>query len=185
MARMDLTDDERLDRATAASDAGLTAEVFRLLSPPAESGHPKAMAWVGSLLSVGAHRHETWASLEAAPPEEPAVMAADRALAARYLQAASDAGVGPASFNLAGLAITANGFGTWEERRANAEALYALAHAQGFTAFGPLTNQGDGGQPYLDDIEGYALTSGHLLPGMSVPPPSSATAAESRPTGQS
>src|SRR5438045_4141199 len=109
MSRMCLTDDDRLQQSRAASDANRPAEEYRLLLPLAEAGHPEAMATVGSLLCVGAHRHESWSSIEAAPAGDPAVIAADQALAARYLQAASDAGVGAASFNLAGLVVTADG----------------------------------------------------------------------------
>lgn len=152
---MDMSDDERLERALLDENSYRPAEQYRLLLPLAEAGHPEAMAFVGALLSIHAHRHETYESLQAGPAQSPEVYAADRAEAFRYLQAASDAGNGPASFNLAGMYVSRDELGTWEERKAKAAALYALAHAQGFTAFGHVMNHDAPGQPYLDAIEPY------------------------------
>ena len=85
------------------------------------------------------------------------------------MEAASSAGVGPASFNLAGLYVAGYGGGTWEERTAKAAGLYALAHAQSFTAFGWLMHGEAPGQPYLGLLEGYSAAGGVPLPGEPQP----------------
>jgi hypothetical protein len=71
--------------------------------------------------------------------------------------------------SLATLFVMGYGGESWEKRRARAAELYALAHAQGFTAFGGLT-QGEGpGEPYLSMLERYASSAGCPLPGESDP----------------
>jgi hypothetical protein len=106
-------------------------------------------------MQLGLHRFETIAEATAttAPVADEATARADLEQAVRYLEASSAAGVGPSSFNLAGLYVGGYGGEPWEERKARAAELYALAYAQGFTAFGWLM-QGEGsGQPYLDVME--------------------------------
>ena len=118
---------------------------------------------MGELIVPGYHRAQGWDGIDETTAR------ADLERAGRSLQAASDAGIGPASFNLATLFIMGCGGGSWEERRARAAELYALAHAQGFTAFGWLM-QGEGpGEPYLSILERYASSVGCPLPGESEP----------------
>jgi hypothetical protein len=142
----------------AASEAGRLAEAYRLLLPLAEAGDAEAQGIVGSLMRCGLHRYESLEQLNAGtgPAIDSATASADRDAGARFLEAASAAGIGPASFNLAGLYVTGYGGGSWEDRKARAAELYALAYAQGFTAFGWLMH-GDGpGQPYLDVMERHS-----------------------------
>lgn len=144
--------------ALAVRNAGRFAEAYRLLLPLAEAGDAEAQAHVGSLVAYSLHRFENFEPHNAddlsAIDETTAL--ADREAGAAFLAAASVAGIGAASFNLASLYVAGYGGGTWEDRKARAAELYALAHAQGFTAFGWLT-QGDGpGQPYLDIMERHA-----------------------------
>lgn len=139
----------------AASEAGRLAEAYRLLLPLAEAGDAEVQGIVGSLMQYSLHRYESLEQLNAGsgPVIDEATATADRAKGARFLETASAAGVGPASFNLAGLYVAGYGGGSWENRKARAAELYALAYAQGFTAFGWLM-QGEGpGQPYLDVME--------------------------------
>jgi TPR repeat protein len=149
-------DQDRLDRAKAADGAGRTAEAYSLLLPLAEAGHAEAQGIVGSLMMAGLHRYETVGQTAAATTYDEQLLQGDRDQAARFLRAASDQGIGPASFNLASLLVTGHGAGTWEERKAEAAALYAKARAQGFTAFGWLMNGAGPGQPYLDLMERHA-----------------------------
>lgn len=155
---MDDTPEDRRAAALAANEAGRTAEAYRLWLPLAEAGDPEAQGHVGALMQIGLHRFETFAEAAAAtaPVVDAATARADREQAVRYLEAASAAGIGPASFNLAGLYVGGYGDEPWEKRKARAAELYALAYAQGFTAFGWLM-QGEGpGQPYLDVLERHA-----------------------------
>jgi hypothetical protein len=154
----------------AANEAGRFAEAYRLLLPLAEAGDAEAQAHVGSLVAHSLHRFESLEQLNAGtgPALDEATAFADRAAGARFLTAASAAGIGPASFNLAGLYVAGYG-GTWEERKARAAELYALAHAQGFTAFGWLMNGDGAGQPYLGILEGYAVAKGCPPPGEAGP----------------
>lgn len=153
---MTADDQDRLDRGKAADAAGRPAEAYALLLPLAEAGHAEAQGFVGSMMMVGLHRFDTVEQGAAATTYDEQLAQADREQAARFLRAASDQGVGPASFNLASLYVMGYGAGTWEERKAEAAALYAKAHAQGFTAFGWLMNGEGPGQPYLDLMERHA-----------------------------
>jgi hypothetical protein len=142
----------------AASEAGRLAEAYRLLLPLAEAGDAEAQGHVGSLMQCSLHRFENFEQINAGggPAIDEATALADRDAGAVFLAAASAAGIGPASFNLAGLYVAGYGGGSWEGRKARAAELYALAYAQGFTAFGWLMH-GDGpGQPYLDVMERHA-----------------------------
>ena len=151
-------DDVPVDRraaALAAYDANRFAEAYRQWLPLAEAGDPEAQSHVGALMAHGIYRFESREQLDAkvGPSLDEATVLADRDAGAAFLMAASAAGDGPASFNLAGLYVTGYGGGSWEDRKARAAELYALADEQGFAAFGWLMN-GDGpGQPYLDAIE--------------------------------
>ncbi len=145
--------------AVAALEANRFEEAYRLLLPLADAGDPEAQGAVGSLLLYGLYRYESLeqfnANAELAIHAAAAV--ADREQAVRYLEAASAASIGAASFNLASVYV---GGGDSAEnraaRKARAAELYALAHAQGFTAFGWLMH-GDGlGQSYLDILERHA-----------------------------
>jgi TPR repeat protein len=141
--------------ALAASDSGRLAEAYRLWLPLVEAGDPEAQGAVGSLLAFGLHRFENYEQLKSAthPAIDEATARADRNAGAALLAAASAAGIGPASFNLAGLYVEGHGGGTWQERKARAAELYTLAHSQGFTAFGWLMHSDGAGQPYLDVME--------------------------------
>jgi TPR repeat protein len=158
-------DDERLAAGKAASDAGRWAEACRLLRPLADAGHPEAQGVVGSLMSAGLHRLDSIEQLYAGTGPGIETATADQAEGGRFLEAASDAGIGPASFNLAGMVVMGYGGGTWDERKQRAADLYAKAHAQGFTAFGWLTVGEGPGQPYLRVMEGYAVADGIPMPG--------------------
>lgn len=159
--------DDILARGRAASDANRFAEAHDLLRPLAEAGHPEAQGIVGALMQCSLHRIESLEQLHSStrPAIDDATARADAELAGQFLQAASDAGVGPASFNLAGMVAMGYGGGTWETRKARAAELYARAYAQGFTAFGWLMQGNGPGQPYLDLIEGYAAANGSPPPG--------------------
>lgn len=151
----------------AAHEAGRMAEAYRLLLPFAEAGDAEAQAHVGSLVANCLHLFESFEQLNAGtgPALDEATAFANRDAGAKFLEAASAAGIGPASFNLAGLYVAGYGGGSWEDRKTRAAELYALAYAQGFTAFGWLM-QGEGpGQPYLDILEGYSAACGVPLPG--------------------
>jgi len=152
------TSEDRRAAALAANEASRFAEAYRLWLPLAETGDPEAQGHIGSLVAYGIHRFESLDQLNASsgPAIDEATASADRDVGARFLEAASAAGIGPASFNLAGLYAAGYGGGSWEDRKARAAELYALAHAQGFTAFGWLMH-GDGpGQPYLNVMERHA-----------------------------
>ena len=164
---MDEAPEDLRAAALAAIDANRLAEAFRLWLPLAEAGDAEAQGIVGSLMHCSLHRYESFEPLNAGtgPVVDEATASADRERAARLLEASSAAGIGPASFNLAGLYVGGYGGGSWESRKARAAELYALAYEQGFTAFGHLM-RGDGpGQPYLDILEGYSAASGVPLPG--------------------
>lgn len=160
---MDLTPDEARSAGIAANMAGRFDEAYRLLLPLAEAGDAEIQGIVGGLVIAGFHRAAGWEGIDEATAR------AELEQAGHFLRAASDAGIGPASFNLATLFVMGYGDGSWEERRARAAELYALAHAQGFTAFGYLM-QGEGpGEPYLSMLEKYASSAGCPLPGESEP----------------
>lgn len=164
---MNLSPEDRRAAGVAANEACRFAEAYRLLLPLAEAGDAEAQGHVGAIMQYGLHRYDSLEQFNAGtgPAIDEATMLADREQGARFLEAASAAGIGPASFNLAGLYVAGYGCGSWEERKARAAELYALAYSQGFTAFGWLM-QGEGpGQPYLRILEDYSTTSGVPLPG--------------------
>jgi hypothetical protein len=160
---MDLTPDEARAAARAANVAGRPDEAYRLLLPLAEAGSHEIQSVLGEFIISGLHRSEGWDGVDEATAR------ADLDRAGRFLLAASGAGIGPASFNLATLFIMGYGGGSWEERRARAAELYALSHTQGFTAFGGLMLGEGPGEPYLSMLERYASSAGCLLPGESEP----------------
>lgn len=150
----------------AAMDANRFAEAYRIFLPLVEAGDPECQGIVGSLMRCGMHRIE---SLEQMNSSEGQVMMRessqgfdDKAVA--FLKSSSDAGFGPATFNLAALYVDGYGGGSWGERKAKAAELYALAHAQGFTEFGHLMNGTGPGQPYLDLMEAYVASIGSSEP---------------------
>ena len=159
--------EDRRAAALAAVDANRLADAYRLWLPLAEAGDPEAQGHVGSLMAFSLHRFESYDQLNSGtgPTLDEATSLADRDAGAAFLTAASEAGVGPASFNLAGLYVAGYGGGSWEDRKARAAELYALADAQGFTCFGNLMNGSGPGQPYLDTIEPYFAASGESQPG--------------------
>ncbi|MGL4423323.1 MAG: hypothetical protein ACRCZF_21880 [Gemmataceae bacterium] len=163
---MDAPEDRRA-AALAAADANQLAEAYRLWLPLAEAGDAEAQAQVGGLVAYSLHRFESFEELNAGtgPVLDVATAIADRNRGVEFLAAASAAGVGPASFNLAGLYVHGYGDGSWEDRKTRAAELYALASAQGFTCFGQLMGESGPGQPYLDILEGYSAASGVPLPG--------------------
>jgi hypothetical protein len=164
---VDDTPEHQRAAAMAANDAGQLAEAYRLWLPLAEAGDAEAQGAVGSLVAYSLYRFESFEQLDAGtgPTLDEATTLADRDRGGRFLAAASAAGFGPASFNLAGLYMTGYGGGTWKERKARATELYDLAHTQGFTAFGRLIEGGGPGQTYLDVMERY------LIEGDESPPP--------------
>ena len=118
------------------------------------------------LLRCHHDRFESFEQLNAGtgPALDEATATADREQAGQYLEAASAAGIGPASFNLAGLYVGGYGGGSWEDRKARAADMYALAYAQGFIAFGCLMHGTGPGQPYLSCIEGHGITGDQSTP---------------------
>lgn len=162
---------DRRSSGFAAMEANRYAEAYQLLRPLADAGDAEVQGVVGSLMQLSIHRYESLDQLNVEHPKVDAETALrDRDEGAKFLEAASRAGIGAATFNLAGLYAAGYGGGSWEERKARAAELYALAYAQGFTAFGHLTN-GDGpGQPYLDLMENHSRTTGGGFPGESLPP---------------
>lgn len=164
---MDDAPEDRRAAALAANDAGRPAEAYRLWLPLAEAGDPEAQGHVGSLMAYTLHRFESYEQLNAGtgPVIDEATALADRDAGARFLAVASAAGIGPASYNLAGLYVSGYGGGTWEERKRKAAELFALAHAQGFTAFGALMQGEEPGRPHLGILEGYAAAKGAPRPG--------------------
>ena len=166
MRIVDTTEHQRAE-ALAATEAGRLAEAYRLWLPLAEAGDADAQCQVGSMMLFSLHRFESYEQLNAGtgPTVDEATSHDDREAGVQFLKAASAAGIGAASFNLAGLYVDVSGDGSWEERKAKAAELYALAYSQGFTVFGWLM-QGEGpGQPYLD------LMERHMLSGDQSPPP--------------
>src|SRR5262245_33314676 len=148
------------------------ADVYRLLLAFAEEGHAEAQGVIGSFVSLVMHRFNSLDEFQASAASITLEQAAaDREEGGKWLTAASDAGVGPASFNLAGLYFSGYGGGSWEERRAKAAELYAKAYRQGFTAFAHITGGGSDtpGEPYLSLMEGYARTRDIPMPGCPKP----------------
>lgn len=168
---MEQSTDEAFEAGVAAGDAGRTAEAYRLLLPLAKAGHVIAQSIVGTLIAYNLHRFESPEELNAAGESavDMETARADLEEGGRFLEAASAAGHGPASFNLATLVVAGYGGGSWQERKDRAAALYALAHAQGFTAFGGLMRSEGPGQPYLQILEDYAADAGCPLPGEEGP----------------
>src|SRR4051812_43261700 len=115
----DAPDDPRA-AGLAAHAAGRLAEAYRLLLPFAEAGDAEVQGVVGSDLVLGPHRYDSYDQITtgSGPAIDPDAAAADRATGVRFLEAASAAGVGPASFNLAGLYVMGHGDGPWAERSA-------------------------------------------------------------------
>jgi TPR repeat protein len=161
---VDLEDQRKA--ALAAWDANQLSAAYRLWLPLAEVGDAEAQAFVGSLLLYSLHRYESFEQLNSGNGQaiDEATRTADQEQAVLYLEAASAAGHGPASFNLAGHYSVGCKSGTWEERKARAAELYALAHAQGFMAFSHMMNDTAPGQPYLDAIEKQMMTDEKLPP---------------------
>jgi TPR repeat protein len=158
---MNEVSEERRAEAIAANEADRFAEAYRQWLPLAESGDPEAQGHIGVLIAYGIYRYESMEELESGrvPSPDPAAALADRNRGAEFLKAASAAGIGPASFNLAGLYVGGYGGGSWEDRKARAAELYALASRQGFTCFGDLCASAGPGQPYLDLLENSAAAN--------------------------
>lgn len=161
----DCLEDQR-KAALAAWDANQLAESYRLWLPLADAGEVEAQAQIGSCLLCSLHRYESFEQLNSGngPVIDEATRTADKEQAVLYLEAASAAGNGPASFNLAGHYAVGCKSGTWEERKTRAAELYALAHAQGFMAFSYMLSGTAPGQPYLDAIEEQMMTDEKLPP---------------------
>jgi TPR repeat protein len=157
--------EDRRKAALAAWDANQLAEAYRLWLPIADAGDAEAQGHIGSLMLYSLHRYESFEQLNSgnAPVIDEVTRAADQEQAVVYLEAASAAGIGSASFNLAGHYAVGCESGTWEERKTRAAELYALAHAQDFTAFSYMMNNTAPGQPYLDAIE-KQMTTDESLP---------------------
>lgn len=153
--------------AIAANEADRWAEAYRLWLPLAEAGDPEAQGQVGAIVANSLHRFESLdqRNADTGLQLDEATELADRDAAAAFLAAASAAGFGPASFNLAGLYVAGYGGGSWEDRKARAAELYGLAYAQGFTCFGHLMDGEGPGQPYFDILEEYSATNEVPLPG--------------------
>jgi TPR repeat protein len=155
--------------ARASYEVGKLAECCQLWLPLAEAGDPEAQSFVGALMIHSLHRYESYETLnsgDGTPIGEP-IRAEDREQGIRYLEAASAAGVGEASFNLASTIVVGHDGGTWDERQQRAVDLYALAYAQGFTAFSSLMCDMGDGSPYMNALEANGIRT--------TPPPSQST----------
>ncbi len=147
-------------------EADRYAEAYQLLRPLADAGDAEVQGVVGSLMQGSFHRYDCLEQLNAEHPKVDSETALrDRDEGAKFLEAASRAGFGAATFNLAGLYTAGYGGGSWEDCKARAAELFALAYAQGFTAFGWLTNGEGPGQPYLDLMENHQRATGGGFPG--------------------
>lgn len=154
-----MTDPSELERGLAACAAGLHSQAFEILRPLAEAGNVEAQASVGSLVHLGLHRFTDQAAYAAwsesvTPDEQEAYYKehaqADREMAMRFLQSASDGGNGYASHNLAMMYIWPIAEGDWSERRKTILGLLAKARQQGFLHF----NDGEpAGEAYLQFLE--------------------------------
>ncbi len=169
---IDPAPDDRRATGLAALEEERYAEGYRLLLPFAEDGDAEIQGILGGYMYCSLHRFESFKAFEEmnagdVPPLDVRTTQADQEQAGRYLTAASNAGIGPASFNLASLYVGGYGVGSWEDRKARAAELYALAHDQGFTAFGNIMRRDGPGQPYLDILENYSTASGIPFPGES------------------
>lgn len=154
-----MIDPSELERGLAAYAAGLHSRAFEILLPLADAGNVEAQARVGDLVSNGLHRftdraaYAAWS--ESVTPDELAAYytehaQADREMAIRFLQSASDGGNGYASHNLAQMYIFPIGEGDWCERRKIILGLLARARRQGFQHF----NDGEPpGEAYLQFLE--------------------------------
>ncbi len=164
---MDNSSHDRRTAALAAYEAGQLSEAYRLCLPFAEAGDVEAQSRVGALMLYSFHRYESFEQLnsDTGPIFDETTTSADRNQGVRFLEAASAAGYGIATFNLAGIYVSGYGGGSWEVRKARAAELYTLAYAQGFTSFGSQTQSEGPGQPYLDMMEQYTIDSGLPLPG--------------------
>lgn len=127
------------------------AEAYALLLPLAEAGNIKAQDAVGFLLKNSVYRFDSMEQFQS-PSGGRALDAAailfDRKRAFPFLSAASAAGIGSASFNLASLYIEGFDDMPWADRFARAKELCVLALSQGFTAFPWLA-----GEPYLGQMK--------------------------------
>ena len=160
---MDVTPDEARSAGIAANMAGRFDEAYRLLLPLAEAGDAEIQGIVGGLVIAGFHRRKAGKAstrLRLGPNWSKPVISSGphptRASARRRSTWRPCSSWG-----------TATGRGrSVGHARPNCT---ALAHAQGFTAFGYLM-QGEGrGEPYLSMLEKYASSAGCPLPGESEP----------------
>jgi TPR repeat protein len=153
-----------LSQAIAAQDSGQFAEAARLLRPLAEAGDGEAQALLGALMMHGSHRFATAAEMQAwyatATEEEQAAFARDLQPdleeAFRWLQSASDQGIGPATHNLAMAYLGGYCNIPWDEQRVKAKELLAKAHRQGFGFFGGEEGQ----EAYLEFLSEHAAGAG-------------------------
>ncbi len=136
--------------------AGRNAEAYALLRPFAEAGDAEVQAHLGGMMVFG------W-FLIASTEEQGSYareLGADVDQALRWLQNASDQGIGPASHNLAMAYVMGCGGTSPERRLAKAKELLARASEQGFAFFGGE----EGADGYLQTLEGYAKGQGISVP---------------------
>ena len=155
----------KLARGQAKYDEGHYAEAYAILLPLAKRGSSVAQGVVGSMLFSGMHREQKEQASDGMLEPDDATIRADQELAAQMLLAASNAGIGPASFNLAQMYVMGFGGGDWRERKLRAAALFRLAKDQGFTAFAWLTLGEGEGEPYFGILEEHAKEVGCKPPG--------------------
>src|SRR5262249_44412944 len=154
--------------ALSARDAGRFAAAASLLRPLAESGHVEAQAHLGSVMMLGLHRFATQAEatawdLTARAAERGARQRdskGDVEQARRWLQNASDHGIGPASHNLASAYLAGGGDLPPAERLAKVKELLDKARDQGFAFF--AGEPGD--ERYLQTLAEYAASNGIGMP---------------------
>lgn len=150
---MEESSDDLLLQGRAALDAGRFAEGYQYLLPLAEAGLPEAQAQVGMLMAPGLHCCETAEQAADLAPSSWTTIQSDRERAADFLRAASDRGIGAATFDFATMILTGGEESDWADRKAQASDLFVKAQNQGFTAFAWLTNGEEPGQPYCRILE--------------------------------
>ena len=148
---MTVGDESDLARGMDAFRAYRFADAYALLLPFAEAGNSQASESVGLLLFSGAYRFSNMEqfhqSERGGQALDSAAILSDYKRAAQFLSAASDAGLGSASFHLASVYLAGFDDTRWPDRLVRARELCELAISRGFTDFPWRT-----GQAYLGEI---------------------------------
>lgn len=161
-------EDPSRQQGLQALEQGRYADAFALLRHFAQAGDVEVQAHLGGIMSSGLHlfpdstAYNAW--LTAASEGQHAAFARnpkpDVDQAMRWLQNASDHGIGPASHNLAMAYLSGGGTLAPEDRRAKVKELLVKARRQGFAFFGPEPGE----EAYLQTLEGYAASQGVGMP---------------------